>query len=96
MEADARDELLERAGFGKQVEAFWGSRIGEYLQGRAQELYTEGIQDLKKVDPTDWKMVQSVQNRIWLAERFEKWLSEVVLDGIKSLEILEGDDDAGT
>jgi hypothetical protein len=86
------DELLERAAFGKQVELFWGSRVGSYLRDRAQECYTAAIVQLKTHDPTDAKGMQHLQNEIWKAEEFERWLSEAVLDGMKSLEILESDD----
>ena len=87
------DELIERAAFGKQVELFWGSRVGSYLRDRAQECYTTAIQQLKTHDPTDARGVQRLQNEIWKAEEFERWLSEAVLDGMKSLEILESDHD---
>jgi hypothetical protein len=89
MEQEEREELLERAGFGKQIESFWSSRIGEYLQGRAEEEYVTGITDLKTADPQDWKTVQKLQNKVWLAERFKGWLSEAVIDGLKSMELLE-------
>jgi hypothetical protein len=87
------DELLERAAFGKQVENFWGSRIGGYLRIRAQECYTAAIQELKSCDPTDTRLVQRLQGQVKVAEDFEQWLSEAVIDGIKSLEILEGNED---
>lgn len=93
--SDRANELLERAGFGKQVELFWGSRIGGYLQSRAQVCYTDAIQELKTCDPQNWTKVQDLQNKIWIAERFEQWLSEAVQDGIKSLEILNGEEEDG-
>ena len=84
-----RDELLDRASFGKQVDLFWNSRVGEYLRGRAEECYTAAVQILKTVDPTDSKAVQKAQNDVWLAERFNEWMSEAILDGLKSLDLLE-------
>lgn len=85
-------ELLDRAQFGKQVELFWGSRVGEYLRARLHEVYTVAIQELKTVDPTDTKRIRELQNDIFKAESFEQWLSQAVTDGLKSLEILEGDE----
>ena len=87
------EELLDRAAFGKQVELFWGSRVGMYLQERARACYSDAIQALKSVDPTDAKAVARAQIEVWKAESFEGWLSEAVLDGLKALEILDGDDD---
>lgn len=84
-------ELLERAGFGREVELFWGSSIGQYLRNRAQECYTESIQALKSVDPTDYRAVIKAQNDVRVAEMFEQWLSEAVTDGLKALELLDGE-----
>jgi hypothetical protein len=85
-------ELFERAGFGKEVELFWGSGVGQYLRNRAQECYSEAIQSLKSVDPTDTRAVMKAQNEARVAEMFEQWLSQAVLDGLKALELLEGEE----
>lgn len=85
------DELLDRAAFGRQVELFWGSPIGGYLRERARTCYSDAIQALKSVDPTDARAVIRAQADVWKAEEFERWLSEAVLDGLKALELLEGE-----
>jgi hypothetical protein len=84
-------ELLERASFGRQVEIFWGSDIGQYLRNRAQECYSAAIEELKSVDPTDSRAVMKAQNEVRVAQVFESWLTEAVVDGVKALELLEGD-----
>ena len=89
------EELLQRAAFGKQVELFYTSRVGSYLRDRAHECYTTAIEQIKSVDPTDTKRVMALQNDIWKAEQFEKWLTEAMIDGFKSLEILESDGSDG-
>ena len=88
-------ELLDRAQFGRQVELFWDSRVGGYLQTRIRECYTAAIRELKVCDPTDTKLVMRLQNEVWKAESLETWLSEAVIDGLKSLEILEGEEEDG-
>ena len=84
-------ELLDRAQFGKQVEYFWDSQVGGYLRARAQEVYTTAIQALKTCDPTDTRLIIKLQGDVWKAEEFEHWLSQAVTDGLKSLELLEGE-----
>jgi hypothetical protein len=88
------DELLERAQFGRQVELFWGSQLGGYLRNRAQDMYTTALEELKNCDPTDSRKVMKFQNDVKVAEYFETWLSEAVIDGAKSLELLEDDDES--
>jgi hypothetical protein len=85
------DELMQRAQFGREVELFWGSRIGQYLRERATECYTSAIQELETVDPTDVKRIIKLQSDIFKAKSFDTWLSEVVTDGLKSLDLLEGE-----
>jgi hypothetical protein len=86
------EELYARASFGKQAELFWSSPLGEYLQGRARECYTAAIRELKTCDPTDAKRVSRLQADVWKTEMFELWLSEAILDGLKSLDLIEGED----
>jgi hypothetical protein len=93
VESEEVQELLERAQFGKQIEQFWGSRIGAYLQARADELYSTALEQLKTVDPEDTKAIRKLQNEIFKAESFKTWLSDAVTDGLKSLELLTGDDE---
>lgn len=86
------EELYARAAFGQQAQQFWSSQLGEYLQGRARECYTAAIRELKICDPTDAKRVSRLQGEVWRAESFEDWLSEAILDGLKSLDLIESGD----
>ena len=86
------DELYARAAFGKQAQLFWDSPLGSYLQDRARECYTAAIRELKDCDPTDTKKIVRLQADIWKTEMFELWLSEAIMDGIKSLDLIEGED----
>lgn len=87
-----RDDLVERAALGKQIEAFWTSRVGEYLRIRAQEYYNAGIEELKIVDPTDYRAVMNAQLKVWKGEQFETWLSQAVQDGLVALQLLDEED----
>jgi len=62
------------------------------LRNRSTELYTTAIQALQECDPTDSKAVMKHQNDAKVAKWFEDWLTEAVIDGAKSLELLEGED----
>lgn len=83
------DELYARAAFGKQVELFWSSAVGNYLRGRARECYTAAVQQLKSCDPTDAKLVMRAQGDIWKAESLEQWIADAISDGLKSLDIID-------
>lgn len=85
-------ELFDRAGFGKQADLFWSSRLGAYLRERASEVYTTAIAELKICDPSDSKKILRLQGDIWKSEQFNVWLSEAILDGIKALDLIESGD----
>ena len=83
------EDLYARAAFGKQVELFWASSVGEYLRGRARECYTTAVRQLKSCDPTDAKLVMRCQGDIWKTESLEDWMSAAILDGLKALDLIE-------
>lgn len=83
------DELYRRAAFGKQVEAFWDSQIGQYLQGVAREKYATALKELRTCDPTDAAKVMRAQGEAWAAEHFEIWLSDAITDGLKSIDLID-------
>jgi len=83
------EELYARAAFGRQVELFWASAVGEYLRNRAQECYTNAVDALKNVDPTDVKKIVRAQGDVWKAETLERWMSEAIMDGLKALDLIE-------
>lgn len=87
-----KEELYARAAFGKQVDAFYASAVGAYLRERAQEELGTALVALKTCDPTDSKLVMRLQGEVWRAESFENWLGEAILDGLKSLELIDSGD----
>jgi hypothetical protein len=85
--------LLQRAVFGKQVENFWASDVGRYLQTKAQERYNAAIDQLRDVDPEDAKEIRRIQNEIKFSECFVGWLNEALREGLEArTELTERDD----
>ena len=87
------EELLQRIEFGKQAELFWSSRLGEYLRDRNTECYNTALEQLKIANPHDAQRIQHLQNEIHKSTTFESWISDVIMDGIKSLQLLEEGND---
>jgi hypothetical protein len=84
---------LEIAVFGKQVDQFWNSQIGQYLLERTLEEYNTALEDFKRVNPTDSAAIVKIQGRMWRSESFRDWLSEAITAGLRANDILEGNDD---
>lgn len=77
------------ATFGRQVEQFLESDIGDFLVTRAKKQIEEAIQDLKVADPFKPEEVQKLQNRIIVAESIIDWLGEAIAAGHSALEELK-------
>lgn len=84
-------ETIETAVFGKQVENFLASELGRHLVKRAEVEADVAIDALKKVYPWRRRKIQELQNRIWVAERFQQWLADAVMDGMQATQLLEED-----
>lgn len=82
-------ELIEKAVFGKEIEFFLASRIGQYIIKRADNYADEAMELLKKVDPKDESKIRELQNRIWIAESIQQWLADALTDGYQALTIIE-------
>lgn len=89
---DARDVLIRRATFGKQVETFLVSDIGRYMLARADHAIVMAFNELKHCDPKDGKLVQQWQNQIWRAESIKDWLGDAVADGLTAIGIIDSPD----
>jgi len=86
----AKNEQIETAVFGKQVEMFWDGQIGQYLLAYTLQEYNDALEEFKKCDPHDSVKIANVQNRMWRAESFRDWLSRAIDAGIQATQVLEG------
>ena len=90
--ANAKQELYDRAAFGKQVEAFWTSDIGDYIMKRIASEVDDGFEKFKHADPRNGKELELIQNQINRAESIKAWLSDAVVDGLTAIEVLQEDE----
>lgn len=75
-------DKMRRVDFGLQVQAFLKSRIGVFLQKRAESETEEKMQALKVHDVLgDPQGAAILQLEIWRAESFLYWLAEAVTEG---------------
>lgn len=74
-------ELTERIGLGLDAESFLGTKLGMKVLERAQLEALDAMQTLKNIDPTDEKAIRALQNTIYRAESFERWLNDCMTDG---------------
>jgi hypothetical protein len=88
-DTDDKNMLLRRAAFGRQVEEFWASDIGNYILNRIDSEVVSAFQELKTCDPKDGKVVQTIQNRIYRAESIKDYLADSIVDGLQAFKELE-------
>lgn len=88
-QSDDDEAQIRLAAFGRQVDMFCSSDVGKYLLGCAETQAAESASLLKKCDPYDSMLVQSLQNKILVADSFRSWLREAVTSGLQALNIIE-------
>lgn len=77
-------ELYRHVDFGMEVQAFLGSRIGQFLIDRSEADAAEAVEGLKEVNPFDGEAVRLLQAKVWRAESFQVWLAEAIQGGLDS------------
>lgn len=70
------------------VQKLLGERVGTYLIARCQEEITLALDEMKVVDPTDYKAVLKLQMRIEQREHFAAWLGDALLAGETAVQTL--------
>jgi hypothetical protein len=90
---DPDEPLVRTAVFGKQVEDFLTSDIGDYLLQKAKHDERDAIEDLiVAVGLLDERQIREIRARIYWARNFVQWLGEAVDMGHQSLEMLKEED----
>jgi len=88
---DPDDPKVRTAVFGKQVEEFLKSDIGDFLLQLARHQEQEATTAMVNADLGKMTMQQLMvmQNRVWQAQSFQAWLGDAVRKGLQALEMLE-------
>lgn len=89
MQLDPESPDVRLAVFGRQVEDFLETDIGQYLQERASQEILEGERLLRTVDPFDSKAVMAAQNKVVVAETLMSWLAEAIQKGQLATQLLQ-------
>lgn len=90
------DQLrLAEVDLGLAVEQFLRSAVGKYLVGRAKHELDDAVERLKLINPYQPRAIQEIQNEIWRADTFEKWLTDAILHGRNAEEQLTSSENNG-
>jgi len=86
---DPEDPDVQNAVFGRQVELFLETDIGQYLVRYADAEVNRASEALKYVDPEDPKAIRELQFKVRVAESVIGWLGEAIQNGAQSRVALE-------
>lgn len=86
--SEERRQVTNKIDFGFEVEAFIGSRVGQYLISRAEGEITDALEALKEVDPTNAEEVRKLQTTIKRAESIQYWMAEAIQEGVNAQKML--------
>lgn len=81
---DDEREIVRRAHFGDDVEAFAKSNVGQYLFSLADQLEEANAAELLRVNPTDHVRIAEYQVQARAAAFLKSWLLEAVQAGLEA------------
>jgi len=83
------EEMLAEAVLGRDAEEFIASELGQVLIGIAQQEVEEATVKLQTVLPWRTRRIRELQNEIWRAQSFQKWLAYLIERGQQAKQQLE-------
>jgi len=95
--------LLAQGSIGADADDFMKSELGRTMIGLARIESKVAMDSLKTISPTQSQEIRELQNQVWLAERFEGWLVQLIMRGrqalaqydVRTSDSLQGEDDHG-
>lgn len=73
--------FFAEAAIGRDAREFFGSDLGRYLVGCAQQEYADAMSKLKRVAWWRRNRIMELQNKAWRAESFMVWLRDLIIKG---------------
>lgn len=81
--------LFEAASVGEALDTFQNSKVGIFLYKRAKSQILAGMYELAEANPEDTKSIREIQNKIKVAQNFQSWISEGIMEGMQSYQHLQ-------
>lgn len=75
---DSNEETFQIIALGEDAKAFLTTPFGHYMMDRAQLAANTALDQLKSADPTDTKVIMTLQNDIRRYEEMQAWIKETV------------------
>lgn len=82
-------DLINRIELGLDVEAFMASRVGRYVQKRANDEIEAARDELENLPPSAIEAIQTAQNKAKVARAVLDWMGEAVTDGENAAEVAQ-------
>ena len=84
------DDQMLRAEWelGLEVEAFLGTKVGEYLIGCCKQDRDLALEQLAVVDPEDQRAIRAIQQQVQICQMIPAYLHEIVIRSQQAEEAL--------
>ena len=89
----AEYDILKTAQLGIETEKFLSTELGQHLQRQAENELEDGFIEFLNADPTDIKLMTSIQNKCLLSMKFKTWLDDAINAGQQATQELNDYDD---
>lgn len=85
-------DIFNAIDFGIEVQAFIGSKVGQYLIKRADADVEDALEQLKEINPSDEREIRSLQTTIKRAESVQYWMAEAIQEGLNAEKLITEND----
>ncbi len=92
----ANKDHYDAIDFGMEVRTFIGSKIGVYLVDRAEAEREQAMADLVDISAFDSSEIMRLQSSIKRAESIQRWMAELIQEGVSAAEQLLNQDQINT
>jgi len=81
--------LGEKIFLGAEVERFLATTVGRYLVQRAEAQRESAVADFAAANPTDTAAIVEIQMRLRMAETFQSWLADALIEASEAARQVE-------
>ena len=83
------DRLIQASNCGIDAKEFLSSDVGRRIISKADEMISLAMEKLSKVDPFNGQEIQRIQNEIKVANMFQVFMHEIVIEAFNANEKLQ-------
>ena len=85
-------DMAEKIFLGAEVERFIASPIGKFMVHAMEDRREAAVREFASTNPTDSGAVMKIQMKILMADQFQQWLADILIEANEAARVVEHQD----